>query len=269
MAKRGSASSRFAKLIRHFNFQQRTVVDPNTQEEIIEEIPVLESVSLEASTDVTVAGEQVVTTSSQYVNDEQISESSVTQHQAALSITGSQISDLQNYLTTSFPSGTRMLFQQTTAPTGWTKDTTHNNKALRVTSGTAGTGGSSAFNTVFGITATNNHTLTAAQMPSHSHNTNNTGGHSHNTDNTGSHSHSFNRRGLYSGGNYTNDAASGANGSGHTWAQGTNSAGAHSHNTNNTGGHSHNTNNAGSGEAHSHGIDLRVHYVDVIIATKD
>ena len=44
-----------------------------------------------------------------------------------------------------FPTGTKMLFQQTSAPTGWTKVTTHNNKALRVVSGTAGTGGSNAF----------------------------------------------------------------------------------------------------------------------------
>src|SRR5712671_6740374 len=35
-----------------------------------------------------------------------------------------------------FASGTRLLFQQTSAPTGWTKDTTHNDKALRVVSGT-------------------------------------------------------------------------------------------------------------------------------------
>ena len=40
-----------------------------------------------------------------------------------------------------FASGTKMLFQQTAAPTGWTKDTTHNDKALRITSGTVGTGG--------------------------------------------------------------------------------------------------------------------------------
>ena len=44
-----------------------------------------------------------------------------------------------------FASGTKMLFQQTSAPTGWTKVTTHNNKALRVVSGTASSGGSNAF----------------------------------------------------------------------------------------------------------------------------
>jgi len=47
-----------------------------------------------------------------------------------------------------FPSGTLMLFQQTAAPTGWTKETTHNDKALRVVTGTAGSGGTTAFSTV-------------------------------------------------------------------------------------------------------------------------
>lgn len=48
-----------------------------------------------------------------------------------------------------FPSGTLMLFAQTAAPTGWTKSTAHDNKALRVVSGTAGSGGSVAFTTAF------------------------------------------------------------------------------------------------------------------------
>lgn len=34
------------------------------------------------------------------------------------------------------PSGTKMLFRQTSAPTGWTKDTTYNNAAVRIVSGT-------------------------------------------------------------------------------------------------------------------------------------
>jgi hypothetical protein len=48
-----------------------------------------------------------------------------------------------------FPAGTLMLFQQTAAPTGWTKQTTHDNKALRVVTGTAGSGGSVGFTTAF------------------------------------------------------------------------------------------------------------------------
>jgi hypothetical protein len=67
------------------------------------------------------------------------------------------------------PSGTAMLFQQTSAPTGWTKSTTHDNKALRVVSGSAGSGGSSAFTDVLNgsVGAT---TLTTSQIPSHTHN---------------------------------------------------------------------------------------------------
>jgi hypothetical protein len=71
------------------------------------------------------------------------------------------------------PSGTAMLFAQTAAPTGWTKSTTHDNKALRVVSGTAASGGSVAFTTAFaskGVAGTvNNTTLTTTQIPSHTH----------------------------------------------------------------------------------------------------
>ena len=65
---------------------------------------------------------------------------------------------VRNAITTfGFPSGTKMLFQQTTAPTGWTKVTSGvDNKALRVVSGTASSGGSNAFSNTLadrGITA--------------------------------------------------------------------------------------------------------------------
>lgn len=50
----------------------------------------------------------------------------------------------------SFPSGTKLLFYQATAPIGWTQVTTQNDKALRVVSGLGGgSGGTSAFTTVF------------------------------------------------------------------------------------------------------------------------
>ncbi len=49
-----------------------------------------------------------------------------------------------------FDSGTRMIFAQTTAPTGFTKDTSnYNNHALRVVTGTASTGGTVDFVTAF------------------------------------------------------------------------------------------------------------------------
>lgn len=75
-----------------------------------------------------------------------------------------------------FPTGTRMPFQQTTPPTGWSKDTTTsglNNSAMRLVTGTVGSGGSSDFTTAFasrGLSGSvNNHTLTESQIPSHRH----------------------------------------------------------------------------------------------------
>jgi hypothetical protein len=77
-----------------------------------------------------------------------------------------------------YATGTAMLFQQTAAPTGWTKVTTYNNYALRIVSGAASTGGTVAFTTAFAsqavsgtnsggaVTAT---TLSTAQLASHGH----------------------------------------------------------------------------------------------------
>jgi len=65
--------------------------------------------------------------------------------------------------------GTKMLFQQTAAPTGWTKDAVHNNKALRVVTGAAASGGSNPFSTVFPQATTGSHILTASQVPGHFH----------------------------------------------------------------------------------------------------
>lgn len=75
----------------------------------------------------------------------------------------------------SAPAGTRMVFNNTAAPTGWTKSTTHDNKALRVVSGTVSSGGSVNFTTAFAsqaVTGTNAGTaLTTAQLPAHTHDT--------------------------------------------------------------------------------------------------
>ena len=67
-----------------------------------------------------------------------------------------------------FAPGTVMLFVQTAAPTGWTKSTTHDNKALRVVSGSVTTGGTQGFTAVLNGTVGAT-TLTTAQIPSHTH----------------------------------------------------------------------------------------------------
>lgn len=75
--------------------------------------------------------------------------------------------------TATFPTGTSMTFQQTSAPTGWTKSTTHNDKALRIVSGTASSGGTVGFTTAFAsqsVTGSVGGTaLTQSQLPSHFH----------------------------------------------------------------------------------------------------
>lgn len=83
-----------------------------------------------------------------------------------------------------FDAGTRIGFQQTTAPTGWTKDTTAglNNSSMRIVTGSASSGGSVDFTTAFAsqtptgsvtitsVTGTAGATtLTTPQIPSHTH----------------------------------------------------------------------------------------------------
>jgi hypothetical protein len=58
-----------------------------------------------------------------------------------------------NFIPDFIGSGNRMIFNNTAAPTSWTKDTSsHNNKALRVTTGTVAPGGSLTFTQVFPAT---------------------------------------------------------------------------------------------------------------------
>lgn len=47
------------------------------------------------------------------------------------------------------PAGTKMVFSSTQAPPSWTKLTTHDNKALRLVTGSPSPGGSTVFSTVF------------------------------------------------------------------------------------------------------------------------
>ena len=135
-----------------------------------------------------------------------------------------------------FPTGTKMLFVQTSAPTGWTKDTTHDNKALRIVSGTAGTGGTVDFTAAFASQAVagtvGDTTLTLNQIPAHTHDV------------------------VFT---QANDVSAGARLIG---------AGTSGVNTTFT------STSKGGGASHTHSftgtaIDLAVKYVDVIVATKD
>lgn len=132
-----------------------------------------------------------------------------------------------------FPTGTRMVFQQTTAPTGWTKDASaaYNDATFRSTNGTVGTGGADAFTSHFGSgKSTNGHAITEAQ--------------------TGPHSHSLAGGSPVLSGGGVNVGIAGTGGSN---MQVFGSSG---------------TTSAGGGAVHSHGLsNFNIKYVDLIVAS--
>ena len=164
------------------------------------------------------------------------------------------------------PSGTRMLFAQASAPTGWTQITSYNNYAMRVVSGTGGgTGGSVGFTTAFTSQAVSGTvggtTLTSAQIPAHTH-TFTTGTTSNNhTHGMGISAGTIGGGGLVAGGFYANECA--------VTRGGLSTDGQSADHT-----HSGTTNSTGSSGSHNHSftgtaIDLSVQYLDIIIASKD
>lgn len=167
-----------------------------------------------------------------------------------------------------FPAGTRLLFNQTAAPTGWTKDTTAalNDTILRIVTGTVGSGGSTAFSTFNAQAATAAYTLLAADMPSHSH-TPTDAGHSHGVTD-GGHSHAQQRM---TSGSASSSWFSGtsANSTPGATTPAVNTAGATTGITINSGTTGITIGNTGGGGGHSHGITTAIKYNDVIIASKN
>lgn len=156
-----------------------------------------------------------------------------------------------------FPAGTAMLFRQTTAPTGWTKVTDSvNDRAVRVVSGTPADGGSVDFSTAFASRSiggsTGNTTLTTDQIPDHTHVMFTPPGDDQFASSPAATSSQYVRGAAWPGSHparyymiATDEVASvGKSG------------------------------NTGGGQSHNHSLsvdplDLRVRYIDMIIATKD
>lgn len=139
-----------------------------------------------------------------------------------------------------FASGTRLLFQQSSAPTGWTKVTTYNDVALRVVSGSVSTGGSVAFSTAFASQSVGGSvgstTLSTSEIPAHAH--------------------AQQRFSSTSGGSATPNVGANLQANPASFIPNLDTA------------------NTGGGGSHSHSfsgtaINLAVQYVDVIIASKD
>lgn len=129
------------------------------------------------------------------------------------------------------PSGTRTVFYNASVPVGWTAISLSGSDYLvrLVDNGSGGVGGGTlSFSTIFTRTATDNTTLTLAQIPSHSH-------------------------------NYDDYAVPNA-GQGTTGAGGISQAAATA--TVRT------TVAAGSGGAHNHGMDMRVLYLNMVVGQR-
>lgn len=144
-----------------------------------------------------------------------------------------------------FTAGTVMMFVQTAAPTGWTKSVAHNDKALRVVSGAASSGGTNSFSAVMAQTTDGAVTLSAAQSGTAAH------GHGEKT-NTAPASGGTAATGYLSQYEYT--------GSGPQMNSATNT-----------------TNNVmiaaatatAAASSHAHSLTMAMQYVDCIIATKN
>lgn len=69
------------------------------------------------------------------------------------------------------PTGTKQVFHQNTAPTGWTKETNpaYNDAVVIATTGNVATAGTVAASTLFARTATDGHALTEAENGPHTH----------------------------------------------------------------------------------------------------
>lgn len=175
-----------------------------------------------------------------------------------------------------FPAGTLMLFQQTAAPTGWTKQTTHDDKALRVVSGTASSGGSSVFSTAMATPSVNGSISGSADLSAVSVSmSGNISGTTLTNNQIPSHSHGYFRPSRTnanpgSGANIPLNASQFSTSCGAIGANTSSAGGSGSHN------HGHNLSGSLSGSANAGNLAIssataaiNVSYVDLIIASKD
>jgi len=176
----------------------------------------------------------------------------------------------------SFPSGTRLLFQNSTAPTGWTDvSAAYDQSTIRITGGAFNTSvqGSVNFTSAFTSRAitgvADDHILTTAQIPAHVHYVNIT------TASNGDHSHSAGTLSFLhqldnapSGSAVQSMVPSGRIDRNQPISGNTAVAGAHTHAVQG------NTQSTGGATAHSHtlsidNINLAVKYTDFILCEKD
>jgi hypothetical protein len=217
-------------------------------------------------------GEKWTTTSSAATGRQAIYSDGSVPMTAALTLAGDPVNPtdaadkhyVDNATPPPFPSGTVMLFYQAAAPTGWTKLTTQNDKALRVVSGSGGVaGGTNAFSTVMAQSVVGNHTSTLAETAA---------GITASANNTitvylAGNSNYF---APYSTAGWAFPGWDGPSGSGPQSVPYINSANTVSYAAASSGTNTISvTSNNTSGSAHNHPITMAIQYIDVILASKN
>ena len=144
-------------------------------------------------------------------------------------------------------SGNKIIIPEATAWVGWTKDTTHHNKAIRIVNDTNGgsAGGSVDFDVLQARTATDNFTITQASLPNVNFNI---------AAGQGGHPHDYDVTTNIAGGTFTFASSAGPGGKRTTDVAVLPSMVASS---------------GGSGTAFSAAIDMRVKYLNCISVIKD
>ena len=181
-------------------------------------------------------------------------------------MTWAEVPEGEDYI----PNGTVMVFFQASAPTGWTKVTTQNDKTLRVVSGSGGgTGGDWAMSSGETTSSDGAHTHTSA---AHTHGAGSfaAGAHTLSTGEMPSHNHSYTRYSSLQTGGPGNPAYGGFPAWRSTSSQSTGSSGSGSSHSHSLSGTSASTTPGatGSSGAHTHTIQAP-QYIDVIICSKD
>ena len=152
------------------------------------------------------------------------------------------------------PDDTAMFFYQASAPTHWVKSTSHNDKMMRVVSGTgAGTGGSISFTTFTGRTfsspfssnsPTGNRTLSINEIAAHTHS----------SEGTSLTANPQNPDATFNGGDVSR---------GNGWSISFSATG------NNNGGGSHDHPFSSSGSTPNLSMNINVQYIDILLCNFD
>lgn len=202
-----------------------------------------------------------------------------------------------------FETGTRLLFYQAAAPSGWSIVPGLEDAAVRVVSVNGGSLGAGAtFPTVFAAQNVGNTTLTLNQIPAHGHSgsASSSGSHSHSgsgsASSSGMHAHALgadvaingnvavHSRGSQAGNLYPATPGPGqVTAYGYVWkglnevfvGLSTDSQGSHSHSVSvsvgSAGAHTHTVSvgNSGGGGSHTHSIDLTIKHICTIVCQKE